>query len=177
MKKITIITIALLLIVGSASAQMKENSDKVKAAMSRLSVMNGTWEGDGWTMSPTKEKTNSHVLETLTWKLDNTLLLIEDVGTNDSGEVELNALATVFYDPREKVYKMHSHLAEGNWTAASFEIIKDNKKFKWTITTRGAVIVYTITIENGIWFEEGSYSRIGSDSSMKFFEMTLTKKE
>ena len=176
MKQIYAITLALLLLISSATAQRGNNSEEVKNAMSKLTVLNGIWQGSGWMMSAKREKNNSQMTETLTWKLDNTILLIEGVGKDDSGNVVHNALATVFYDTKEKTYRMHSHLSDGNWTDATFEVIEDNKKFKWTIETRGASIMYTITIENGTWTEEGSYSRAGMDEPMKFFEMTLVKK-
>ncbi len=178
MKKnhIVIIAITFLLCFSSASAQRGDYSAEVKDAMSKLSVLNGKWEGSGWMMSPKREKNNSNVKETLTWKLDNTVLLIEGIGKDDSGKVVHNAMATVFYDAKEKQYRMISHLSDGMWTDATFEVIEDNKKFKWTIDTRGASIVYTINIEDGKWFEEGSYSRAGMEEPMKFFEMNLQKK-
>lgn len=171
-----IIAFSLMLFLSSVSAQRGNSSAEVKDAMSKLSILNGSWDGSGWMMNQKREKDNSSVTKTLTWKLDNTLLLIEGVGRDDSGNVVHNALATVFYDAREKEYRMHSHLADGSWTDATFEIIEENIKFKWTIDSHGASIMYTISIVDGKWFEEGAYSRAGMDEPMKFFEMILIKK-
>ncbi len=174
MKKLSII-ILLIFAVSKSFAQMPDFSKEAAEAMTKLSVMNGKWEGKGWSMMPNGEKHSSNVFENMQWKLDNTVLQIEGVGKTDEGQVVHNALGIIYYDPMQKKYKMHSHLSSGLSTQASFEVIEPNRKFEWLFEDgRGGTVKYVITIDAANWKEEGEYSRPGMPAS-KFFEMNLKK--
>lgn len=176
MKNFKLILPLILVSLTNAFAQMPDFSKQVHEAMSKISVMEGKWEGKSW-IERNGEKKNSSVTENIQWKLDKTLLLIEGTGKNDEGIVVHNALGLLSYNFMNKNYSMNSFLSNGLSTNASFEVIEPNKKFKWWFDdNRGGTIRYTITINENNWKEEGEYSR-DNENWNKFFEMNLVKTE
>ena len=153
-------------------AQMPDFSGEVKSAMEQVNVMAGNWEGKGWRMNPGGEKSFSNVSESLHWKLDGTVLILEGIGKTDEGKVVHNAFGVLSYDPFQKKYKMNSHLSNGMSTEASFEVVEPNKSFKWWFEDgRGGTIRYTINNDGKNWKEmamtSGQLEEIKKEASFK----------
>lgn len=177
MKSYMLVALFLFIYISNVIAQMPDFSKEVKAAMLQVSVMEGKWEGKGWRVNPNGEKAYSNVEENLQWKLDSTIILIEGIGKTDDGNVVHNALAVLSFDPFKKKYAMKSFLSNGMSTDAYFEIVEENKIFKWGFDVpRGGKIQYTITNDGTNWKEEGEYSADGENWN-KIFEMILVKVE
>lgn len=173
---LSILIIAATAIATSAQAQMPDVKEPVQTAMQDVSVMAGEWQGSSWTMTPDGSRKTAQMHETIEWKLDDTILLIEGLGKNKEGETAHHALGVLSFEPFSKSYKLNSHIAEGLSTAASFEVVTPNEKFMWGYEVPGGKIRFTITIsEDGThWHEKGEYSPDGT-SWYPTMEMNLDK--
>ncbi len=166
-----------LLLITNISAQMPDFSKEVQSAMSKISVMEGKWKGEGWRMNPDGSKDNSNVLEIIQFRLEKSVLLVEGLGTNDAGKIVHNALGIISFNPMTKQYSMKSFLSNGLSTEATFEVIESNKSFHWWFKdARGGTIKYKITIMDNNWNEVGEYSFDGVNWR-KILEMNIKKVE
>ena len=168
----------ILFIVSAANAQMPDFKQPVLNAMKDVNVLVGEWQGRGYRMDPSGEKQWSNVEEEIEFKLDGTILQIEGHGKNDEGKVVHDAMAILYFDAFQHVYKMDSHLASGLYTNASFEVLKSNEQFQWSFDTPMGKIRYTIDItdDGSKWNEIGEFSQDGTNW-IKTFEMNLQKKD
>ncbi|MDQ8197411.1 hypothetical protein QEH56_04590 [Pelagicoccus enzymogenes] len=162
--------------LATLQAQMPDVKAPVQAAMQELSIMVGDWEGTSWTMSPDGTRQNAAVRESIQWKLDETVLLIEGRGTDENDQKVHHALATLCFDPLTRNYKFDTHTFQGLNTQASFEVLEANAKFRWGYEIPGGQIRFTITFtENGHrWHEKGEFSPDG-ERWFPTMEMNLQK--
>lgn len=174
MKKLCVLYIFLSI---NLFAQLPDFSKEVQAAMSNVSVMAGKWEGDGWRSSPKGEKSFSHTVENIEWKLDKTLLVLEGLGKKEGGQIVHNAYGVLSFNPNTDKYSLKTFLSSGLSTDANFEVVEPNKIFRWWFEdNRGGTIQYTITNDGSTWNEIGEYS-MDKKQWKKFFEMNLKKVE
>ena len=158
-----------------AYGQMIDSQLEVHKAMKNVSVINGRWQGRGWSLMGGGEKSYTNVTENFQWKLDSTIVMLEGLGKKDDGTVVHNALAILSYDIFKKKFSLNSYVARGLSTNANFEVLEPNKKFRWWFDDgHGGTIRYNITIEKKQWKEEGEHSSDGKTWN-KFFEMNLKK--
>ncbi|MDQ8185768.1 hypothetical protein [Pelagicoccus sp. SDUM812002] len=161
----TILLLGAVAFAVTAQAQMPDVKEPVQSAMQSVSVMAGDWTGSSWTVSPDGSRKNAQMHETIQWKLENTVLLIEGVGKNEQGDNAHHALGILSFEPFSKTYQLNSHIAEGLSTTASFEVVLPNEKFLWGYEVPGGEIRFTITLsQNGThWHEKGEFSPDGTN--------------
>jgi hypothetical protein len=171
-----IIAAAFTSLGQAVRAQMPDVKAPVQAAMQQTAVMVGEWRGTSSSIRPDGSREIAEMHEQIRWKLDETVLLIEGRGVNESGEVAHNALAVLSFDPFTRSYKFNSHIAQGLQTAASFEVLEPNVKFRWGYETLAGKIRFTLTFsEDGThWHEIGEFSRDG-ETWFPTLEMNLDK--
>jgi len=145
-----------------------------RAAMQKLSFLEGTWEGGGSiAMGPGPREAFTQV-ERIQFKHDSTLLLIEGNGKSPkTSETVHDALAVVTFDPKSGAYKFRSFVAAGRFTDTEGRV--DGNTFTWWLNAPSFKMRYTITVANGTWREIGERSTDGSTWT-PFFEMSLRKK-
>lgn len=152
-----------------ANAQLVKTDSVAQLEISKLEFLVGEWQGSGWMMGQDRQRHEFDQTENIQFKLDNTLLLIEGLGTSQ-GQTIHNALAIVSFNTAENNYLFTSYLANGR--KGEFKAELEDEKFTWfpRENTR-----YVIEINDaGQWFEVGEFNRQGN--WYKFFEMTLNKK-
>lgn len=159
-----------------ALAQIPDVKAPVQAAMQSTSIMVGEWKGSSWSMMPDGSRKTAQMHEKISWKLDQTVLLIEGHGVDENGETAHDALAVLSFDPFAKKYKFESHIAQGLRTSASFEVLEANRKFRWGYETPAEKIRFTLTFsEDGTqWQEKGEFSPDG-ERWFPTLEMNLQK--
>lgn len=182
MKLSSIHVIRYLLILATfapalAHAQIPDVKAPVQAAMQDTSVMVGEWTGSSWSMMPDGSRKTAQMHEKISWKLDQTVLLIEGRGIDENGETDHDALGLLSYDPFPKKYKFETHIAQGLNTSASFEMLEPNTKFRWGYETPAGNIRFTLTFsEDGTkWQEKGEFSPDGK-RWFPTMEMNLQKR-
>lgn len=166
----------------SAVAFGQENNPTVAQieAMKKLDFLVGNWQGSGWMLIPGGKRETFQINESVQMKLGGLVLLVEGLGKSKDDKtgadrIVHNALATLSFDPREKLYRWRTFTMQGN-SADTIAQIGD-KSFIWGFKNpQAGDIRYTITLnEKGNWFEIGEFSRDGGKTWTKFFEMELQK--
>lgn len=172
-------TIALLLAAMAlpAAAQSQGRPDPAalavaqKAALAKLSFMDGVWKGSAWTILPTGEK---HILtqtERVGPFLDGAVKVVEGRGYEADGKLAFNAFGTISYDPAKSAYTMHSY-AMG--FVGDYALTPTADGFTWEIPAGPMTIRYTAKIEGGKWVEVGDRLVPGQEP-VRFLEMNLER--
>jgi hypothetical protein len=174
-KNINLILTIILILFSDLLGQMPDHSKEIKEQMNKLSIMSGNWEGNSWTINQKGEKKEGTTVENISFKLDSTLLILEGLGKNESGEIVHNAFAIISYNIQENKYLMKAYLSTGSATDADFEVIAPNKSFTWWYKDgRGGTIKFTLEFEENSWHEKGEYSQNG-EKWFEFFGMDLNR--
>lgn len=168
--------IILYLLFGTSvflMAQAPEETQKI--AMEKLSWMEGSWQGVAWTQMGSQKKDTFLMEEIISYDLDRSILDIEGIGKDKSGEVAHHARAVISYNSNTKQYLWHAWRTPGG-IYSEHEPELTEKGFTWAMETPQGKIKYEVTHtdEDG-WFEIGEFSRDG-ETWTKFFEMNLKRK-
>ena len=185
MDQLQISFFALVIILFSSShdgwAQNQQDNTAFKEGMEKIEWFVGHWEGEGWIMTPERTRETFKQTETIQWKLDKTVLMVEGRGLaadEESGQQRVihDALALISYNPQTKNYSFKSHLFTGQ-KGDYFGRVTEDGAFVWILDSMpGRLIKYTIRInEKEQWHEIGEI-QIG-ETWYPFFEMTLDRKE
>jgi hypothetical protein len=142
-----------------------------RAAMSRLSFMDGIWRGPAWTILPSGEKHTLTQTERVGPFLDGAIRVIEGRGYDADGKLGFNAFGTISYDHPTASYRMHSY-AQGN--SGDFALTVQEHGFTWEIPAGPATIRYTATIHDGTWTEFGDRI-VPEQEPVRFYEMHLLR--
>jgi hypothetical protein len=138
--------------------------------MKPLALMDGTWRGKAWVISPTGERHELTQTERVGSFLGGSVKVVEGKGYEADGRVAFNAFATIYFDPAKKTYTMHSY-AQGN--VGDFPFTPQPDGFVWEIPTGTTMTIrYTAVIKDGTWHEVGDRIMAGKDP-IRFFEMNL----
>ena len=148
-------------------AQPVQPDPEIQAKMAKLAFVAGNWEGTGWMMTQAGKSTFDQT-ETIQYKLDSTLMIIEGVGMSN-GNVVHNAYAIISYDKEEGEYSFRSYLPNGQTGEFDAEL-KDNKLY-WYPNDNVRYIIWLN--EKDQWYETGEYKN--GENWMQFFEMTLDR--
>lgn len=172
------LSIALLLLPLAAFAQDPAGAP-ARAAMDRLSWLEGEWSGPAWYMMGPR-KSNVNQKEKLYRAAGGTVLVIQGIGTAADPGVPPNtivhdAFAVVRWDAATQKYIFRSYVGSGNSLETTAEV--GDRKLVWGFEVPGqGKMRYTITLTPaGDWFEIGERSTDGATWT-KFFEMTLKKR-
>ena len=141
--------------------------------MRRLDWLVGEWKGE----ASMRMGAATHAVaqsERVQSKLGGTVLLIEGLGRNATGEVVHDALAVASWDAAAKKYRFDAWTAKNGYVEAWMTVAEDGG-VAWGFDTPQGKIRYRIArTDTGAWHEEGELSRDGNQWQ-KFFEMTLQK--
>jgi hypothetical protein len=176
-----ILFILILTVVPCASLFAQPSGELYKEKMKVFNFWEGQWQGEGSMQMGSGPARKSNVVETLQFKLDGTVMLIEGIGkavdpqTNQS-QVVHHAMAILSYDPATGQYNFHTYLKDGRSTPAVLKVIEENK-YEWGFDVPNGKIKYLIAIDPAkkTWHEIGEFSNDNGKTWMKFFEMNLTK--
>jgi hypothetical protein len=142
----------------------------------QLNFMQGTWKGEGWIYMNRVKKQFTQT-ETITPKVDNTLLMIDGLGHDkeDKNKVIHNAFGVISYNQKTKAMTMLSFSSTGGKMENNMRLIGE-KKLEWSFKNeQGGTIRFREDFsEDGVWSEKGEYSADGKNW-FPFFEMRLVK--
>ena len=171
------ITLAAALVALAASAPMAVAQppdtgaiEAQRAAMARLSFMEGRWRGPAVTTTPNGEHRVTQT-ERMGPALDGTIRVIEGKGFAEDGTVVFHAFGIVSYDPRRQAYNLRSY-AQGR--VGDFPLRFTDTGMVWEIPAGPMTIRYTATIGNGTWREVGERI-VPGQPPRRFFEMNLVR--
>lgn len=171
-----IMTYVFMTLVLVASAYAQDFASVAKEKVDDFDFMIGTWQGEGWMMTPSGKQTSS-VTEIIAYDLGNTIITMKGKGVKnlESGEelVVHEALGVLSYDVFQKKYKLQSYIAKGMQTTSEVSL-NDDGTVTWWIDAGPRKMRYTIRFEEGKWNEIGEMSTDG-ENWKPFFEMNLAK--
>jgi len=166
---------ALFLTVAAPAAAQPPNAaartTAQRAAMARLSMMDGVWRGPAWTRTPAGRH---EVIQTerIGPFLGGSVRLIEGRGYLPDGSVGFNAFGVISFDPATGTYTLSSwaHSYGGD-----FPLRVTDTGYVWEVPAGpGAIVRYTATIGDGVWREIGE--RIAAEAPPEqIFEMNLRR--
>jgi hypothetical protein len=169
------LALTLLLAPAAAGAQRPPDASALiaaeKAAMAKLSYMDGVWRGPAWSITPTGRH---EVVQTerIGPFLDGGVKVIEGRGYNPDGSTGFNAFGTIGYDPATRTYVLHSY-AQGH--VGDFPLKITAAGYDWEVPAGpGAVVRYSAAVAAGTWHEVGYYVS-GTGAPRQVFEMSLKR--
>lgn len=168
--------IALAVPAAAVRAQAPDHSADVRAALERLPISAGVWDGEAWFQRGPGAPDTVLVHERVEDRLEGMVMLIEGTGRQKStGEVVHHAFATLGWDPAASEYRMTAWLANGNRVDADTELA--DGVFTWAFDVPGGPrIRYRIVRpEPGVWQEDGEASLDAGATWFPFFGMTLRR--
>jgi hypothetical protein len=166
----TLLAALVLAVAVSVVAQQPPDTAPQKAAMKKLEMLVGEYDGSGsMNQGPSTHTFNSH--ERISMELNGLVLEIHGDHTSTDGGAGFKALGVVFYDTAKKAYRFRSWTTMGQTAEFAFDFVGDRK-----IVWGNDQMRYTIDLSNaGTWNETGEYTMDGKNWT-KFFQMTLRKK-
>lgn len=149
------------------------NAETQRAAMKKLAFLTGKWSGEAKASRGPSQVTELNQEETVEYKLDGLVLLIEGTGRNKTdGAVSFRALATVSFDDASSTYRIRAY-NDGRFLDTELKLAENGKGFTWGFDSGPAKISYVMTLsEKGEWIEVGSIT-LGSQPPRKFVEMIV----
>jgi hypothetical protein len=166
------------LFVGTSASQLRAQGDLQKMKVFENWI--GKWQGEGAIQMGPGEPKKSSVKESIEYKLDGMIVMIEGVGTtmNASTNQEMvvhHAFGVISYDQASGQYKLKTYLKDGK-TADAWLTVTGTDQYQWGFDIPNRKIRYSITIDavKKTWNEIGETSGDGT-TWQKFFEMNLTK--
>lgn len=169
--------LALVLAITSTALAQPGRPDPEKllaaqrGAMMKLAMLDGTWRGEAWMVSPDGSRHSLTQTERVGPMLDGALRVIEGRGYEADGTLAFNAFAVISFDGAKSAYSMRSH-AMGN--AGDFPVTVTADGFQWEIAAGPMTIRYTAVVKDGVWTETGTRQAPGQEP-VEFFGMTLRR--
>ncbi len=165
---------------ATALGQIAEPPSARVAAMERLAVWVGEWEGEGWVARGPGERHEFRIVESVQPKLGGALLLVQGRGTvpvaGGAGQrVVHDALALLYYDEVAEAYRWHSHTLYGPTPDPEFRLTEAGIEWGYRDEERGLQFRFAIELEKDRWHETGEISLDGGVTWLPMLEMTLCR--
>ncbi|MFZ0959933.1 MAG: hypothetical protein WAO35_03435 [Terriglobia bacterium] len=163
---------ALLVLFSMALAQepAQNSADVQRQAMRELSFLADRWSGPVSVVRGPGEPLHLAQTESLQYKLDGLVLLIEGQSTGSDGKVMFSALATISYDDASRTYRFRAYNG-GHYLDTELSV-PDNG-FSWQFQAGPAHIVNTMHLTNqGEWSEE-TEATFGNNPPHRSVDMLL----
>jgi len=142
-----------------------------RAAMDRLSFLDGSWRGSAWMLGRDGGRTLTQT-ERAGPFLNGTVRVVEGRGYEADGTTGFNALGVISYNPDTQSYSF-SAWAQGHGGVFPFRLTDTG--FVWeTPAGPGAVIRYTATVRDGSWHEVGERIAQGQPP-LRIIELNLRR--
>tara|TARA_R110002124_G_scaffold1492_2_gene8774 strand:+ start:49 stop:627 length:579 start_codon:yes stop_codon:yes gene_type:complete len=176
MKPFTCLAVAAVLLAAPVAVhgQMPASpngSEEQRAAMARLSAMDGEWRGTSTIHGPTGTQTLAQT-ERVGSLLGGSIKVIEGRGYNPDSSTSFNAMAVISWDTAAGRYGFHSW-ANGRTGNFQFEATEDG--FRWEVPAGpNGRVEYVAVVADGTWHEVGHYI-VEGQPPRRILEMTLTR--
>lgn len=150
------------------------NADAQREAMKKLAFLAGEWSGQVSISRGPGEPVKLTQAETVQYKLDGLVLLVEGQSTGPDGKAQFQALATIAYDDVAHSYRIRAY-NEGHYVDAELTVNPDG--FAWGFNAGPAKIQNTMHLTaEGAW-QETTDVKFGSNPARRSVEMLLRRSQ
>jgi hypothetical protein len=163
---------SLFAFTGLLAAQQPEPSttDAQRQAMQKLAFLRGNWSGPVSIARGPGEPLHLIQSETVEYKLDGLVMLIEGRSTGASGKAQFAALATVAYDGATHTYRFRAY-NDGHYIDTELSVLAGG--FSWGFNAGPAKIENTMHLTaQGEW-QEITEVTVGTNPPHRSVEMLL----
>ena len=144
--------------------------DTQREAMKKLSFLAGKWSGPASISRGPGEPLKLTQTESVQYKLDGLVLLIEGQSTGSDGKAQFQALATVSYDDAAHAYRFRAY-NEGHYIDTELTVQSDG--FAWGFTAGPAKIENTMRLTGKGEWQETTDVTFGSNPPHRSVDMLL----
>jgi len=171
MKPLISLLIPLLFCGAAFSQSVSPDYSEHKKQIAQFDMLDGTWVGEGWMITPQGERVTYTQTERVGSFLHGNIKMIEGRAYDADGSVRFNALGIISFQHREGTLNFRSYAMgrEGDYV-----IQPTDNGFIWEIPMGDALIRYTAVISNDTWVETGERIAEGQ-SPFTFLRMELTR--
>jgi len=152
-------------------AAQDHGNQELSSKMKTLQLLVGKWQGEGYIIDQSRQKTNFQQEELIEYDLDSTILSIEGVGKSD-GKIVHHARAIISPSDTSGKFEFYSFLSDGR--KGKFMMEQEGEVIKWFIETEQGTIRYTITLSKNNYHEIGEFG-YGDGNWYPFLEMNLKR--
>ncbi len=160
----------------------QESADSLIKDISRLRVMEGTWQGEGWIMDASGHKKRFHQTEVIKSKVNGNVLTIDGLGyaMEDSGitdRVIHDVVGIISINPESGNATIFSILENQGRSEVALYEVEGKDIFYWSFKDprSGSTIRFTEDLSTpGQWIGKGEVLT-GANRWYQFFEMVLAR--
>jgi hypothetical protein len=146
------------------------NADAQREAMKKLAFLAGHWSGPVSISQGPGEPLHLTHSETVQFKLDGLVMLIEGQSSGADGKVQFQAMATIAYDDATHTYRFRAY-NDGHYIDTEFTVQPDG--FAWGFNAGPAKIQNTMHLTaKGEW-QEATDVTFGANPPHRSVEMLL----
>jgi hypothetical protein len=166
-------TTLLICFALSLSAQQPASADDQREAMHKLSFLAGNWSGPATIFRGPGEPLHLTQTESVEFKLDGLVLLIQGASRDPQGKVLFSALATVAFDEATHTYRIRAY-HDGHYLDTELKV--STNSFSWGFDSGPAHIANTMRLtDKGEWSETTDVT-VGSNPPHRSVDMLLQHK-
>ena len=153
-------------------AQQQPNLKAQRDAMKKLEFLVGKWSGPAQVSRGPGDPIRLVQSESIQFKLDGLVMLVEGTGRGTGGQVVFQAMATISYDDSISVYHFRSH-SDGRYLDTELKVTLNG--FVWGYEAGPLKVTNTMRLNDKGEWAETTESAFGSNPPRKSVEMTLQR--
>jgi hypothetical protein len=143
-----------------------------RTAMQKLNFLAGQWSGPATIFAGPGEPLRLTQTESVQYKLDGLVLLIEGAGHTTEGKTAFRALATISFDDATNTYHFRAY-NDGHYVDTAIVVQKDG--FSWGFNAGPARITNSMRLtDSGEWAETTDVT-VGSNKPRRSVDMLLKR--
>ncbi|MCX6629569.1 MAG: hypothetical protein NTW28_18275 [Candidatus Solibacter sp.] len=163
---------SLTIMLAGACEGQQPNAAAQREAMKKLDFLVGQWSGPASVSRGPGEPLKLTQSETVQFKMDGLVMLVEGTGRDAAGKIVFQALATICYDDATSTYRFRAY-NDGRYLDTDLKVTP--KGFEWGYTAGPLKVNNVMRInEKGEWVET-TESTYGATPPRKSVEMTLRR--
>jgi hypothetical protein len=158
------------LLTPAAPAQQRPDPAAQKAAMQKLKFLAGTWTGEAVVSHPSGQIAVQQT-ETVQYRLDGLLMVIEGIGRNPEGKPVFQAFAVISVDP-SGLYRIRAW-NEGRFVETEMKVGENG--FEWGFQPGPVTILNRMEIDQQGRWNETSEATLADGRKVHSVRMTLKR--
>ncbi len=134
--------------------------DIERAALGQVDFLTGVWEGEGWSLTPSGQRSQFWIREVYRYRGKKDLMDMEgrfaDILPDGKKAPEDYALGILFYDRASSEYRMWHYSSNGTVFTVKLDVDLDVRSAQYTrMSSRGGLSKFTLVVGlDGVWISK-----------------------